>query len=77
MRRKPFGSRELGAQISSARVKSGLSQEALGRAIGKVSRQQVYRWEAGGRTPSALALRAIAEALGVSADELLGLRERQ
>jgi transcriptional regulator with XRE-family HTH domain len=49
-----------------------MSQAALGRRLA-VGRQQVYRWEAGGREPGSLRLRAIALACGVSADALLGL----
>lgn len=71
-RRNPFGCRDIGTQISSAREAAGVTQAELARRIGRL-RQAVYRYEVGERTPSALVLREIAVALEVSADQLLGL----
>ena len=71
-RRKPFGRQELGVKLFFAREAAGITLAALGETVG-ASRQQVHRWEQGGRVPSALALRALAVALGVSTDYLLGL----
>jgi transcriptional regulator with XRE-family HTH domain len=62
----------LGKRIFEARTKAGLSQAALATAC-RVDRQTVYRWEAADREPSATALGALATALGVTADSLLGV----
>lgn len=67
---KPFGVRDLGQNLFSARKAAGLTLEQVGERCG-IARQQVWRYEEGQRTPSALALRKLALALGVSADSLL------
>lgn len=63
----------LGQRVADAREKAGLTQTELGKKIG-VSQRVVANWE---RKPVALRaeqLGALADALGVSADYLLGRR---
>lgn len=64
----------MAACIKRAREARGWTLQQLADAIGKSSRQQVHGWESAARTPAAEALHDLAEALGVSADWLLGLR---
>lgn len=71
-RRKPFSALTLGAQVFSRRTALGLSQAALAERIG-VSPLVVLRYEHGRNLPRADRLRALALALNVSADELLGI----
>jgi transcriptional regulator with XRE-family HTH domain len=52
-------SKALGARIKSARLRKGLSQEALAEAIGS-SRRNVMRWEGGHNEPRLLTIAAIA-----------------
>lgn len=63
--------RELGRRIFSAREATGCRQEDLATAIG-VATMTISRYERGSMVPSALVLGQIAEALGVTADWLLG-----
>ena len=61
----------LGQRVAEAREKAGLTQTELGQKIG-VSQRVIANWE---RKPVALRaeqLAALADALGVSADYLLG-----
>ena len=62
----------LGGHIRSIRVAGGLSQTELGQRVG-VSFQQVQKYERGANRISASTLVLLAEALGVSAAELLRL----
>src|SRR5690606_21164828 len=55
--------------LKKLREKSGLSLEDVASKV-KVSRQTVWYWETGKRTPSAQNLTLLANALGVSAREL-------
>ena len=64
----------LGEKIWRLREKKGLSQEALAEML-DVSRQTVSNWENDRATPDAYKLKLLCEALGVSADELLGTGE--
>ena len=59
----------LGENIREARKAAGLSQEALGEALGVVS-QTVSKWERDESSPDAALLPSLAEALGVSLDAL-------
>ena len=52
------------------RKRKGWSQEELAFAVG-VSRQTIYSWEAGINYPSILTLKKVADALGVTTDDLL------
>ena len=65
---------KLGEKIWRLREKKGLSQEALAEML-DVSRQTVSNWENDRATPDAYKLKLLCEALGVSADELLGMGE--
>ena len=56
------------------RKKAGLSQEALAARVG-VSRQAVSKWETGEAMPEVEKLVALAQALGVTTDELLSPAE--
>ena len=59
----------LGESIHAARKAAGLSQEALGEKLGVVS-QTVSKWERGENAPDAALLPLLADALGVSLDQL-------
>lgn len=63
--------RALGKRIRAARVKRGISMQALADAAGRSFRQTVATWEDGQSEPKATEVPAIADALGVSCDELL------
>jgi transcriptional regulator with XRE-family HTH domain len=64
--------REIGARLRYARKARGMSQSALGAAIG-VSFQQVQKYELGTNRLSASALVLVARVLNVSPRELLGI----
>lgn len=57
-------------KIIQCRRKCGLSQEALGEAVG-VSRQAVSKWETGDAIPEVTKLVALADVFGVSVDYLV------
>lgn len=61
---------KLNEKIILCRKKCGLSQEALGDAVG-VSRQAVSKWETGDALPEVTKLKALADIFGVTADYLL------
>ena len=63
----------LGSRIRQARDRAGLTQEQLAERIG-VSRTAIARYESGEIEPKLHNLAAIAVALNVSCDELLGIR---
>lgn len=58
-----------GEKIRDLRVSRGMTQEALAKKIG-VCRRTVLSWERGVRTPRFDVAVRLAEALGVSANEL-------
>lgn len=60
----------IGDQIKKYRIKSGYTQEQLGRMIG-VTTQAVSKWERGG-LPDTEILPRIAQSLGISIDTLFG-----
>jgi transcriptional regulator with XRE-family HTH domain len=60
----------LGRRLKSLRVRRGLSQTALGEVLG-VSFQQIQKYERGAHRLRVSQLRRLAEALAVSAAELL------
>ena len=64
----------LGESIYYYRKRSGMSQEALAERVG-VSRQAVSRWELGDTTPEVGKLMALAEAFGITTDQLLSGKE--
>ena len=61
---------ELGKRISYFRARKGLSQETLGEKIG-VNNKHISNIEIGKSRPSLDSLIEIANALGISADDLL------
>src|SRR3954468_11359043 len=58
------------------RIEQGLSQADLAAAVG-LDKRQIRRYEAGEAQPSLGAAQAIAEALGISLDELAAGESRQ
>ena len=62
---------EFSHQLLQARKRRGLSQLELAEQIG-VSRQAVSKWETGEAAPDLVKLLALAEALGISLDQLCG-----
>ena len=65
----------LGEKINKLRKKNNMTQEALADAIG-VSAQAVSKWERGVTNPDLYLIPALAEIFEVSADELLGLPDK-
>jgi transcriptional regulator with XRE-family HTH domain len=63
---------QIGNRIREARAQAGLTQLQLGVAIG-ASPSDVCRWESGKTVPQSPTVAAIARALRVSSDYLLGL----
>jgi transcriptional regulator with XRE-family HTH domain len=63
---------EFGGRLKRLREECGWSQSDLAEAAG-VSLYTLQGWEQGRRVPLATVLPKLARALGVSADELLGL----
>ena len=61
----------LGQRIQGLRKQHGMSQEALGDALG-VSRQAVSKWEGDNGIPELDTLIAMSRLFGVSTDYLLG-----
>ncbi len=64
----------VGQRIAQKRKEQGLSQEALGEALG-VSRQSVYKWESGSALPEIDKLIAMSRLFGVTIGWLLGVEE--
>ena len=62
----------LGKKIAEARRKSGITQSALAARVG-VTAQAVSKWEQGRSCPDIAILDEIADALGISLFELLGM----
>ena len=63
-------SMDLSTRIRAARIAAGLTQAALGEALG-VSHTQIARWETGRAEPRIAALLKLAAALGVEVDSLI------
>ena len=61
-------------RIAQKRKELGLSQEALGEALG-VSRQAIYKWESGAALPEIEKLVALSRIFSVSVGWLLGVEE--
>lgn len=66
----------LGKKIAEARRKSGITQSALAVRVG-VTAQAVSKWEQGRSCPDIAILDEIADALGISLFELLGMEKRE
>lgn len=64
----------VGQRIAQKRRAQGLSQEALGEALG-VSRQSVYKWESDSTLPEIDKLIALSRLFGVTIGWLLGVEE--
>ena len=62
----------LGKKIASVRKKAKLTQSDLASCVG-VTAQAVSKWERGNACPDIAILDEIANALGISLSELLGL----
>lgn len=62
------------ARLTTARERAGLTQDALAERIG-IERSRVTKWENGTVSPSIYQLAALAEAMDVTTDHLLGLEE--
>lgn len=62
----------IGTNIKTARKNAGLSQVQLAQKAG-ITKAAISRYESGLRKPRAEHLKAMAEALGISTDELLGI----
>ena len=62
----------LGRKIACARKQSGLTQSNLAERVG-VTAQAVSKWERGNACPDIAILDEIADALGISLFELLGV----
>ena len=60
----------LGKRVRAARVAAGLTQAALGEALG-VSHTQIARWETGRAEPRIAALLKLAAALVVEVNQLI------
>ena len=65
----------LGKRIATARRSAGLTQGALALKVG-VTAQAVSKWERGCACPDIAILDEIADALGISLIELLGMESR-
>ena len=66
--------RNLGKKIAEARRNGGLTQNALALRVG-VTAQAVSKWEQGRSCPDIAILDEIADALGISLFELLGMEK--
>lgn len=69
-------------RLARARSNSGLTQADLAIALrtatrAKTTERNVRRWEAGTNTPHSALIPAIAEALGVTVDDLYGTDEEE
>ncbi len=65
----------LGRKIAEARHRARLTQNDLAARVG-VTAQAVSKWEQGRSCPDIAILDEIADALGISLFELLGMEER-
>ena len=61
--------------LKEARINAGLTQLQLAEKIG-VAKSTYCNWEQGTREPNVLKLKAIAKALGVTGDYLLGMEDQ-
>ena len=66
----------VGRRIAEARRKVGITQSALAVRVG-VTAQAVSKWEQGRSCPDIAILDEIADALGISLFELLGMEKRE
>ena len=66
----------IGQRVAQERKEHGLSQEALGEALG-VSRQSVYKWESDSALPEIDKLIALSKLFNVTVGWLLGVEEQE
>ena len=64
------GNMEISKIIKEARIKKGMTQQELADSV-YVTRQTISKWESGSGSPDISNLHVLAEALGISVDELL------
>ena len=74
IREQYSGNAAIGARIRLYRQKRNMSKNELAEQM-NVSLQTVYRWESGERVPDISSLLQIARLLGISMDQLTGLKE--
>jgi len=67
--------KELGIRVRNLRIKKGLSQEELASKVGYKSRSSINKIELGINDIPQRKIKSLADALGVSASELLGLND--
>jgi transcriptional regulator with XRE-family HTH domain len=65
-----------GEKLQRLREQAGLSQSGLADKAG-LSVRSIQNWEQGHRGPSAQAVLALAKALGIAAEDLLGELKRR
>lgn len=70
-----FDMKEFGERLKKARVATGKSQAALGSAAG-LSAQAISAYEKGKQKPAIDAAAILADALGVSLDDLCGIEKK-
>jgi transcriptional regulator with XRE-family HTH domain len=63
--------KQIGLRLKTVRKEAGLTQQQLAKRLG-IPYQSVGQWERGIRNPKIETLQAIADAIGVSLDYLLG-----
>ena len=66
----------VGSRIAELRKQKGLSQEALGEALG-VTRQSISKWESDSALPEIEKLVSMSRIFGVSVGALLGVAPAQ
>ncbi len=63
--------KQIGLRLKTVRKEAGLTQQQLAKRLG-IPYQSIGQWERGIRNPKIETLQAIADAIGVSLDYLLG-----
>ncbi len=67
---------EYAEKIRAYRLSIGINQPELARAVG-VSKNAVSNWEAGRTRPDLMTVKKLCEAFSISADDFLGIPDRQ
>ena len=73
---KPFNMEAFRENLRECRLQAGLTMQQLADKI-NVRYLSIYRWETGKRSPALVHVVAIAEALGISLPELLGIADKE
>ena len=71
-----FSSEEIGQLIKARRAELGWTQEALAERLGR-SLSMIKQMESGAKVKSWPAMAEVAEAIGLTPNDLLGVRERR